>query len=42
VIAENMDAQFDIEGRQYKVMEGIVDHKTDVHAIEPDDMYIKH
>jgi hypothetical protein len=23
-------------------MEGIIDHKTDGHAIAPDDMYIKH
>jgi hypothetical protein len=23
-------------------MEGIVDHKTDGHAVEPDDIYIKH
>jgi hypothetical protein len=42
VIAENMYAQCDIEGRQYNLMEGIIDHKTDGHAIEPDDMYIKH
>jgi hypothetical protein len=42
VIAENMYAQCDIEGRQYNLMEGIVDHKIDGHAIEPDDMYIKH
>jgi hypothetical protein len=42
VIAENMYAQCDIEGRQYKLMEGIVDHKIDGHAIEPADMYIKH
>jgi hypothetical protein len=42
VIAENMYAQCDIEGRQYNLMEGIVDHKTDGHAIEPADMYIKH
>jgi hypothetical protein len=42
VIAENMYAQCDIEGRQYNLMEGIVDHETDVHAVEPADMYIKH
>jgi hypothetical protein len=42
VIAENMYAQCDIEGMQYNLMEGIVDHKTDVHVVEPDDMYIKH
>jgi hypothetical protein len=42
VIAESMYAQCDIEGRQYNLMEGIVDHKTDGHAVEPADMYIKH
>jgi hypothetical protein len=35
-------AQCDIEGRQYNLMESIVDHKTDGHDIEPADMYIKH
>jgi hypothetical protein len=42
VIGENMYAQCDIEGRQYNIMEGIIDHKTDGHAVEPADMYIKH
>jgi hypothetical protein len=42
VIAENMYAQCDIEGRQSNIMEGIIDHKTDGHAVEPADMYIKH
>jgi hypothetical protein len=42
VIAENIYAQCDIEGRQYNLMEDIVDHKTDGHAVEPADMYIKH
>jgi hypothetical protein len=42
VIAENMYAQCDIEGRKYNLIEGIIYHKTDVHAIEPADMYIKH
>jgi hypothetical protein len=37
-----MYSQFDIEGRQYNLMEGIVDHKKDGHAVEPADMYIKH
>jgi hypothetical protein len=37
-----MYAQCDIEGRQYNLMEGIVDHKTDGHAVEPSDMNIKH
>jgi hypothetical protein len=42
VIAENMYAQCDIEGRQYNLMEGIADHKTDGHDVDPSDMYIKH
>jgi hypothetical protein len=42
VIAENMYAQCDTEGRQYNLMEGIIDHKTDGHALERADKYIKH
>jgi hypothetical protein len=42
VIADKIYAQCDIEGRHYNLMESIVDHKTDGHAIEPADMYIKH
>jgi hypothetical protein len=42
VIADNMYAQCDIEGRQYNLMEGIVDHKTDVYAVERADIYINH
>jgi hypothetical protein len=42
VIAENMYAQCDIEGRQYNIMEGIIDHRTDGHAVAPAEMYIKH
>jgi hypothetical protein len=42
IIAENMYAQCDIEGRKYNLTEGIIDHKTDGHAVEPADMYIKH
>jgi hypothetical protein len=38
VIAENMYAQCDIEGRQFNLMEGIIDHKTDGHAFAPTDM----
>jgi hypothetical protein len=41
LIAENMCAQCDIEGRQYNLMEGIIDHKTDGHVVEPADIYIK-
>jgi hypothetical protein len=42
VIAENMYAQCDIGGRQYNLMEGIIDHRTDGHAVAPANMYIKH
>jgi hypothetical protein len=42
VIAENMYAQCDIEGRQYNLMEGIIDHRTDGRVIYPADMYTKH
>jgi DNA-dependent RNA polymerase auxiliary subunit epsilon len=41
-IAENLYAQCDIEGRKYNRMEGIIDHKTDGHDVEPSDMYINH
>jgi hypothetical protein len=41
VIAETMYAQCDIEGRQYNLMEGIIDHRTDGHAVDPAEMYIK-
>jgi hypothetical protein len=37
-----MYSQCDIEGRQYNLMEGIVGHKRDAHAVEPADMYSKH
>jgi hypothetical protein len=42
VIAENVYAQCDIEGRQFNMMEGIIDHITDGHAVAPAEMYIKH
>jgi hypothetical protein len=38
VIANNMYDKCYIEGRQYNLIEGIVDHKTDGHAVRPDDM----
>jgi hypothetical protein len=42
VISENMYAQCDAEGRKYNLMEGIIDHNTDGHAIDRSGMYIKH
>jgi hypothetical protein len=41
-IVENMYAQCDADDRQYNIMEGIFDHKTDGHVIDCADMYIKH
>jgi Reverse transcriptase (RNA-dependent DNA polymerase) len=40
VIAENMYAQCDIEGNQYLLLDAIVDHRKDGHAVEKADMYI--
>jgi hypothetical protein len=37
-----MYAQCDAEDRKCNLMEGIIDHKTDGHAIDRADMYIKH
>jgi hypothetical protein len=34
VIAENMWAQCDIDGNQHQLMEAIVDHKLDEHALQ--------
>jgi hypothetical protein len=42
VIAENMYDQCDIEGRQLNLIEGIIDHKTDGHAVAYADMHIKY
>jgi hypothetical protein len=42
VIADNMYYQCDEEGNQFNLMECIVDCKTDAHAVDPMDMYIKH
>jgi hypothetical protein len=33
VIAENMWAQCDIDGNQHQMMEAVVDHKLDEHAV---------
>jgi hypothetical protein len=41
VIAENMYAQCDEEGNQFLMLQEIVGHKTDGHAVEHTDMYIK-
>jgi hypothetical protein len=41
-VTENVYDQCYIEGRQFNLMEGIIDHKTDGHAIAPADKYIKH
>jgi hypothetical protein len=41
VIAENMYAQCDEEGNRFLMLQDIVGHKTDGHAVERADMYIK-
>jgi hypothetical protein len=40
VIAENMRSQRDLDGNQHLLMEAIVDHKTDGHAVKFADMYL--
>jgi hypothetical protein len=40
VIAENMWAQCDIDGNQCRLLEAIVDHKTDEHAIQQADGFV--
>jgi hypothetical protein len=37
-IAKNMYAQCDIEGNQYLLLDAIVDHRKDGHAVEKADM----
>jgi uridine kinase len=37
-----MYAQCDEEGKKINLMDGIIGHKTDSHAVAPADMYIKH
>ena len=41
VIAQNMYAMCDIEGNQYLLLAGIVDHRKDESAIERADMFIQ-
>jgi hypothetical protein len=40
-IAENMYAQCDEDGNQFLMLQDIVGHKTDGHAVDRADMYIK-
>jgi hypothetical protein len=42
IIAGTIYAQSDEEGNQFNLMEIIVDHNTDSHVMDRDDMYIKH
>jgi hypothetical protein len=42
IITENMYAQCDEEGNQFKLMWCIVDHNIDGHAVDSANMYIKH
>ena len=39
MIAENMFSQCDVSGNQFILMDAIVDHKTDGHAVKKADMY---
>ena len=39
-IAESMITQCDSEGQQFQLLDGIVDHKTDGHAVKMADKYI--
>jgi transposase len=39
VIAENMWSQCDLEGNQYLLLDSIVDHRSDGHAVTRSDMY---
>ena len=41
IIAENMYAQCDVEGNQFLLLNAIVVHKKDGHAVEKADMYIQ-
>jgi hypothetical protein len=41
VISENMHAQCDKEGNRFLMLQEIVGHKTDGHAVERADVYIK-
>jgi hypothetical protein len=40
LIAENLYAQVDTEGQQYQVMDEIIDHQTNGHAVSIDDAFI--
>ena len=40
VIAEHMFSQCDPDGRQFQLLQSIVDHKSDGHAVKPADRFI--
>jgi hypothetical protein len=40
VIAENIYAQVDDEGRKYMLMDSIIDHRKDENAVPKDDEYV--
>jgi hypothetical protein len=40
VIAENMWAQCDVDGNQYQLLDAIIDHKTDGHAVKQADGFV--
>ena len=39
IIAECMYAQYDVEGKQFHLMEAIVDHKMTDDPVQKEDMY---
>jgi hypothetical protein len=40
MIAENLYSQIDTDGRQYQIVDEIVDHRTNGHAVSVDDAFI--
>ena len=40
IIAKNMWSQCDTEGNQYLLMDEIIDHKSNRHAVQKADMYV--
>lgn len=40
VIAENMWSQCDLDGKQFLLLDSIIDYKSDGHAVKPADKYI--
>ena len=41
VIAENMISQCDMDGNQFRLMESVIDHKSDETAVKEEDAYVR-